>query len=126
MVTRADYANKAVTAASTKTEIDELTVPDGVNRIIGIWTNAVMTPTASKTQFGVVSLEGDGVGNVSPLKFPINASDAYAATLTSDAPGKETKFIPVNIPVKPGFKYKIYATMVDATSTNVFVGVIYE
>ena len=125
MVTRADFASKTI-ASTSETEVAEFTVPDNVRRIVALWSNFLMTPTAGKSQFGTFTLTGDGVGNVSPLKFPLNTSDAYAATLTSDAPNKPTKFIPVDIPVKPGFKFSIKATLADATSTIVYVGVIYE
>ena len=126
MVTRADYVHKSIASTDETTIDDTITVPDNVTRITAIWTNALMTPTASKSQFGTVKFSGDGVGNVSPLKFPLNCSDAYAGTLASDAPNKPTKIIPVDIPVKPGFKYAISAKLADATATDVYVGVIYE
>lgn len=125
MVTYGDYVSKTISSTS-KTEVGTITVPSQARRIIGIWTNYTMTPTASKSQFGIVELSGDGVYNASPLKFPLNASDAYAGTLTSDAPNKQTKIIPVDIPVNTKTNITVSVTLADSTSTTVYVGVIFE
>ena len=125
-VRRGDFVSKAISSTS-ETDVGDITVPKGVRKIVGIWTNFVMTPTASKSQFGTVRLTGDGLAEeTKALKFPLNAAVAYASSLANDQTPTPTYIIPVDIPVTPNYTITPKVTMNDATSTTVWVGLLFE
>ena len=117
----------ALTALGTtgvKTLIDTMVVPQGVSRIIGIWSNPIGggTLTTGQPISGIVELESQDMAII-PLQLPMDAVDILTSGTTAFSP----RIIPVDIPVTPGARLSCYMTL-DLTNTGTLkgrVGLIY-
>lgn len=93
---------------TTKTLIDTITVPQGVSRLIGFAGHAVggAGVTTVENVTGYFELESDDF-QITPAQFLM---DCITVLTSGSAPFKPTQW-PCDIPVVPGGKIKIYATM---------------
>src|ERR1035437_4070812 len=115
----------ALGATGIKTLIDTLVVPQGVSKIVGVWSSNMGGATMSTGQpiTGIVELESQDVSLI-PLQLPMDS----ASILTSGAQSLSPRIIPVSIPVTPGARIACYMTL-DLTNSAALVGrvgVIYE
>lgn len=110
----------AVTATgdTVKTSIGELTVPQTVRRIIGIWGYAIAAGamTTAEAVTGILELESPDV-NLAPLQLPLDCVSA----LTSGAVAFNPRIFPCNIAVPGGAKITGYMTM-DMAQTGTLKG----
>lgn len=119
------YKTTASTASSdtTKTLIEETTLPACGSRIVGIALTTLggATITTAEPVTGIVEFESDDIPNLTPMQLPI----PQVTALTSGAVALNPYFFPVDIPYKGGNKIRAYITMDMALTGNVKQRVTY-
>lgn len=102
-----------------------VTVPSGMNQLLGIWVHAsILLPTADEalTVWGYLD-SPDGI-NIKPFEFLFPVSGCADATTdnTNSTPGI---YYPVNIPVVPGDRIECWATCYEANTGEAYATVTY-
>lgn len=108
----------ALGAATVKTLIDTLTVPQGVTKLVAVSSSVIGADTVTSTEAisGIVELESDDIPMV-PAQFLTD----QITILTSGAVAFSPKQWPCDIPVTPGSRIRCYITN-DDTSTGTIKG----
>ena len=111
------YKTTAATASAdtTKTLIEETTLPACGSRIVGISIShlGAATMTTAEPVTGIVEFESDDIPNLTPMQLPLS----QATFLTSGAVALHPYFFPCDIPYKGGNKLKSYITL-DGNTTG--------
>ena len=104
----AQVSAATATGDTVKTSIGELTVPQKVTRILGIWCYAVAGAalTTAEAVTGILELESPDI-NIQPFQLPLDCVSA----LTSGGVAFSPRIFPVNIAVRGGEKITGYVTM---------------